>query len=1162
MSTLLKVWAFIITGVMLFSALCLIDGHEDLDRPEETENEFEGIESPLETPLSEPDKGETRGPGVPRVVLAEDFTNWGCGPCETHNPQWTAAIEAMGYNMVAPAYIHVHWPNGADPINNYGNMMSHADRRSSYYHVSGVPSPWIDGNYVPAQQTPMYYQMQFDAAAGIPATVSITTSGHIDTGMLQGTLNAHIECVDELLPGDYRLMIYIWENNITRFVPPNNEPELDWAVWLMLPDDLGLGIWQNGAGPGDYIEVSHTFDIEPSWVVDEVGATIFVQNLNNRSVEQAAVELFKSPAVSLTSPGRETADQKFSGTVNIDWTAKDTEDPDMSLDVDIEYSIDSGMSWNPIWSGKNNPPYLWDIVAVGVPDDANYLVRVTASDSDGNTGSGILSQSIEHFSIARNDDERWYLQVESTNLGSHLDLDMKPFERTIWDAVNQATGPPEVSADITGAGEFSIQTFASEFVAPVQREIAGEWNFSIHAKASASSPTIDGQLYAKVYGDNGVTSSLLFTTDYDDELVGSFTSLHEFSWTYVVPGGTTIEAGEHIVVEIMLHATAGISDQLYPNRYARCDIPVNGTMINSFIQTHASDDVDEMIFEVTKYDVIYIDEDFSSPTFPPLGWARSGPIYLPIDAWTQVLSHYAEGTFPEARFKFTPYVAQWTLYCGPIDTTGETSLDLEWDNYIRDYGLNSPDITCKIQTSNDGSSWLDTGWSWTSGSGNLGPGKETLTISNPHVGSSTFYFSFTLDGYGYDMYYWYVDNVVLGRTGTRTSALEHKWVIKVPTDDDSYEFYVEASRPDSADGDDFVFAYSTDDITYTDMVTVFFDIDVPYTYSLPTPLTETVYIRVRDTDRTWGATTISRIDIDEMYIDSTAPSRVILGLDHYDTPSYVEPAWQSVLAPPTDIWGTLNETNIQITWTLSPDDATKVDHYEIYRGTTYDPDGLGYVYIGQVPAGISYYNDTSAGDGNWNNYFYCVSAVDSGGSQTNSSTQAGKWVDQLSDPDWDMVSVPLTQSDTTWDVVLQTIDTNYHSVLSHDNNNKEWHQWNENKEAQGYPNTLTDITHEQALWVDVSTGDYLVTAGQVPESTQISLKKGWNYVGYPSMTPRAPGAPGFLPAECNMVFSWDAGSSAWEYYDPNLMSGTLASMDTGEGFWLHVTGDCTWTVDW
>ena len=42
---------------------------------------------------------------VPRTVLMEDNTNWGCGPCAGHNPAWTACIEANGYDIVA-ALIH------------------------------------------------------------------------------------------------------------------------------------------------------------------------------------------------------------------------------------------------------------------------------------------------------------------------------------------------------------------------------------------------------------------------------------------------------------------------------------------------------------------------------------------------------------------------------------------------------------------------------------------------------------------------------------------------------------------------------------------------------------------------------------------------------------------------------------------------------------------------------------------------------------------------------------------------------------------------------------------------------------------------------------------------------------------------------------------------
>ena len=97
---------------------------------------------------NDPDETNT----VPRVVFAEDFTNWGCGPCAAHNPAWTGAIEALGYGVVAPAYTHVHWPSSTDPMNNYGNMYDCANNRRNLQGCTWAPWPMIDGAYVADQQ--------------------------------------------------------------------------------------------------------------------------------------------------------------------------------------------------------------------------------------------------------------------------------------------------------------------------------------------------------------------------------------------------------------------------------------------------------------------------------------------------------------------------------------------------------------------------------------------------------------------------------------------------------------------------------------------------------------------------------------------------------------------------------------------------------------------------------------------------------------------------------------------------------------------------------------------------------------------------------------------------------------------------------------------------
>jgi len=108
-----------------------------------------------------------------------------------------------------------------------------------------------------------------------------------------------------------------------------------------------------------------------------------------------------------------------------------------------------------------------------------------------------------------------------------------------------------------------------------------------------------------------------------------------------------------------------------------------------------------------------------------------------------------------------------------------------------------------------------------------------------------------------------------GKPANRYSYLDHKWTIDV-TGGSSVTFYLEAYHSPSSDGDDFVFAYSTDDSTYTDMVTVTktADDDTYQTFEMPEDTEGTVYIRVTDTDRTAGNRALDTIYIDQMFIRS------------------------------------------------------------------------------------------------------------------------------------------------------------------------------------------------------------------------------------------------------------------------------------------------------
>ena len=83
-------------------------------------------------------------------------------------------------------------------------------------------------------------------------------------------------------------------------------------------------------------------------------------------------------------------------------------------------------------------------------------------------------------------------------------------------------------------------------------------------------------------------------------------------------------------------------------------------------------------------------------------------------------------------------------------------------------------------------------------------------------------------------------------------------------------FYVEAYHTANSEGDDFVFAYSTNGTDYTEMGAVVdtVDDDTASWFALPSGLSGTVYVRVEDTDRTVGNNVADSLYVDEIIIVS------------------------------------------------------------------------------------------------------------------------------------------------------------------------------------------------------------------------------------------------------------------------------------------------------
>jgi hypothetical protein len=147
----------------------------------------------------------------------------------------------------------------------------------------------------------------------------------------------------------------------------------------------------------------------------------------------------------------------------------------------------------------------------------------------------------------------------------------------------------------------------------------------------------------------------------------------------------------------------------------------------------------------------FIDEDFSGGV-PPAGWSTTHP-----SNWGSSNTNYAGGTAPEARFSWTPSSTDnFRLYTGPMDTTGYTTMNLKFKEYVNDYnGV----YTLGVETSTDGVTWTTI---YSRAGGPYGPTTTVIPIdSSQGMGSSTLQVSFTFFGYSYNINYWYIDDVEL-----------------------------------------------------------------------------------------------------------------------------------------------------------------------------------------------------------------------------------------------------------------------------------------------------------------------------------------------------------------------------------------------------------------
>jgi hypothetical protein len=280
--------------------------------------------------------------------------------------------------------------------------------------------------------------------------------------------------------------------------------------------------------------------------------------------------------------------------------------------------------------------------------------------------------------------------------------------------------------------------------------------------------------------------------------------------------------------------------------------------------------------------------------------------------------------------------------------------------------------------------------------------------------------------------------------------------------------------------------------------------------------------------------------------------------DIYFTRSNWEPPMANPISPPIESKLTINEPNLEVATVIDPDNDTVYYNFTISD----QPDAeSGTVYYSGWITSISW-KPPPLPDGKWYWHTYTSDMW---------NTTAPNWVwnftidttlgysIQLYEG-WNLISIPFIQSDTDISRVLSSINGSYDAVQWYDVSDG-FDLWKHHSISKpSYLNDLESIDHKMGFWVHItqSGGVLLQCSGIIPsENESITLKPGWNFVGYPSLSNRTRTLSLnnlTFDLEVDAIWTYNASSQKWEQI------GEFDYFERGRGYWIHAETDCVWEV--
>ena len=211
-----------------------------------------------------------------RLVLMEEFTNQGCGPCAAFAPKFEHTVWSRLGDVVALTY-HGNYPDGADKI--YLANTSDVISRMNYYDITGVPTLLLNGQRV---STDADLDTCINICARDAATLDLQSTATLHDGVLG--VAASVKPMTNLSGRSLRLYVAAVEEYV-KYAQSTSNGENHWLYVMrkMLSDGDGQSL------PATLLPDS-TYSYHYQWTVSgyeddrQLGIVVFVQDANTHDV--------------------------------------------------------------------------------------------------------------------------------------------------------------------------------------------------------------------------------------------------------------------------------------------------------------------------------------------------------------------------------------------------------------------------------------------------------------------------------------------------------------------------------------------------------------------------------------------------------------------------------------------------------------------------------------------------------------------------------------------------------------------------------------------------------------------------------------------------------------------------------------------------------------